>query len=519
VSERRRGEGRARRRWSLRGPEKSAEIAADPTLPRIEPPEQLPTDEVKARAVHGTATLGARSVLTFGVAVAGNLVLARLLVPEDFGLVALGSTIILIASFFSQAGIGAQLIGRAQPPERGELQAVLGFQLAVSVVVLVCFTAAAWPFGRAGLVPAVMLASLPLATLRLPAVLVLERQLSYRAIATADVIETVANFAWAVATVAAGMGVWGLASATPVRSLVGSLVLIRMGPLGFLRPAWSWQRVRPILRFGAQFQAFDAVGVVRDLGLNTGIAAVAGFVTLGLWNFAYRIMNVPLGFYVSLWRVGYPAMSRLREAGEDPRPVIERTIGTVSVAMSPLLVGIAVSAPDLLPAVVGERWSGGVSIVVWACAAMVVNAPVSIPCEGYLLAAGQVGKVLLAAALCAAVWLGVTLPLLLVAGAGAVGVGWFAMAIVEAVLLGWWVAQGTGARVIRSFARPLAVALAAGSLGLAAASWADGAVLMQVGAVAAAEVLLVFGLWLLAGDAVHRTLRLSRRALAFPRAT
>src|SRR5204862_1416835 len=136
---------------------------------------------------------------------------------------------------------GAQLIGRAQPPERGELQAVLGFQLAVSVVVLVCFTAAAWPFGRTGLVAAVMLTSLPLATLRLPTALVLERQLSYRAIATADVIETVANFAWAIATVAAGMGVWGLASATPVRALVGSLVLIRMGPLGFLRPVWSWQ--------------------------------------------------------------------------------------------------------------------------------------------------------------------------------------------------------------------------------------------------------------------------------------
>src|SRR4051812_66626 len=162
MSERHRGSGRARRRWSPRGPAKSAEIAADATPPRIEPLDQLPIDEIKARAVHGTATLGARSVLTFGVAIAGNLVLARLLVPKDFGLVALGSTIIVIASFFSQAGFGAQLIGRAQPPERGELQAVVGFQLAVSVVVLVCFTAAAWPFGRAGLVPAVMLVSLPL---------------------------------------------------------------------------------------------------------------------------------------------------------------------------------------------------------------------------------------------------------------------------------------------------------------------------------------------------------------------
>jgi O-antigen/teichoic acid export membrane protein len=482
------------------------------------PPDQLTVEEVKSRAVHGTATLGTRSVLTFGLGVVSNLVLARLLVPRDFGLVALGTTIIAIASFLSESGIGAALIGRREPPERDELQAVLGLQLAVTIVLLVCFTAAAWPFGRAGMVPALMLTSLPLASLRLPNVLVLERQVSYRAIARADVLEAASGSVWAIATVAAGLGVWGLASAAPVRVLVGTLVLIRLGPLGFVRPIWAWRLVRPILRFGVRFQAANAVGAIRDQGLNTGIAVVAGFSALGLWSLAYRIMSVPVLLYVSLWRVGYPAMSRLLDAGENPRPVIERAIGVVAVAMSPLLVGIAVSAPALLPALVGDRWSGTADIVVWGCAATMVNAPISVPCEGYLLAAGHVSKVLLAAVVGAVIWLGFALSLLVPLGPGAIGLGWFAMAFVEAVMFGWWVGRGIGVQVITSVVRPLTVAVAAGSAGVAVASLGDGGLLIGIGGLVAAELVLLAGLYAVAGDSLRATLRLGGRAVATARA-
>src|SRR6266545_1227185 len=93
------------------------------------PHEHLTIEEVKDRAAGGTVTLGARSVVIFGLGLVGNLVLARLLVPRDFGLVALGTTLITVARLLSEAGIGAALIGRAEPPERDELEGVLGVQL------------------------------------------------------------------------------------------------------------------------------------------------------------------------------------------------------------------------------------------------------------------------------------------------------------------------------------------------------------------------------------------------------
>jgi O-antigen/teichoic acid export membrane protein len=481
-----------------------------------EEPDHLTVDEVKSRAVSGTATLGARSILTFGLGVVGNLVLARLLVPHDFGLVALGTTIITLVRFVSESGVGAALIGRTEPPERDELRAVFGLTLGVSLAVVLCFAAGAWPFGEDGLVPALMLTALPLSTVRLPTAIVVERDLSYRAIARADVMEAASGYAWSIATVAAGMGVWGLASAAPVRAVVGSVALVRMGPIGLVPPLWAWGRIRSLLGFGLRFQAINAVGAFRDQGLNTGIAAIGGFSMLGLWSLAYRIMQVPVLLYLSLWRVSYPAISRLLDAGEDPRPVLERAIGVVGVAMAPALVGIAAGAHALLPELVGDRWSGSASILVWGCAATLVNAPISVPCEGYLFAAGEVSKVLLAAVVGSVLWLGLGLGLLLPVGPGAIGLGWFAMAVVEAVLLAWWVERGTGARVVASFVGPLVASVAAGTAGVAVASIGDGGALPGVAGVVAAEVLLLGGLFVLAGDALRTTLRLGNQALGRP---
>ena len=476
-----------------------------------EPPDQLTVEEVKSRAVHGTATLGARSLITFGLGVVANLVLARLLVPHDFGLVALGTTLITVVRFMSESGFGAALIGRAQPPQRDELAGLLALQLAVTIAIAGGFAAVAGPLGREAQVPAVMLIALPLASLRLPTALVLERNLSYRTIATAEVVEALAGYTWAIATVAGGWGVWGLATAAPVRTLIGSVVMVALGPLGFLRPRWAWTRIRPLLSFGLRFQATQAVIAARDQGLNVGIAAVGGIATLGLWSLAFAAMQVPFLLFFGLWRVSYPAISRLLEAGEDARPVVERAIGVVAVAMSPVLVGIIAGADALLPALIGERWSGSASILVWASVAMIVHAPVSVPGEGYLLATGRVSKVLLAVAIGAVAWLLVALPLLRPVGPSAIGLGWLAMAVVEAGLFARWVTQASGARVISELVRPVVVALAAGAGGLSVASLAGDDALGGICGVIAAELLLVGGLLALARGPLRATLGLRRR--------
>jgi O-antigen/teichoic acid export membrane protein len=208
-------------------------------MPResADPLETLGIDEVRERAAGGAAVLGARGAIVFAVGLVVNIALARLLVPRDFGVVALGSVLLVVGSQISDGGVGAALIRREEPPERIELEAVAGLQMAAAWALALAGAGGAALFGRDGLVIALMLASLPILSLRIPAGIVLERRLSYRPIAFVDLVEAISYYAWALTSVGLGFGVWGLASAVVARAAIGALTMMFVGPVVAACPA------------------------------------------------------------------------------------------------------------------------------------------------------------------------------------------------------------------------------------------------------------------------------------------
>ena len=102
--------------------------------------------------------------------------------------------------------------------------------------------------------------------------------------------------------------------------------MIVISPAGLVVPRFHLKPLRPLLAFGAQFQAVGFVLVVRGLVLNAGVAAVGGFRLLGLWAIAERFVSVLALVLESLWRVSFPMMSRLISAGEDVRELVARNV-------------------------------------------------------------------------------------------------------------------------------------------------------------------------------------------------
>ena len=80
----------------------------------------------------------------------GALVTARLLTPYDFGLVALGATVLAFGDFLDDGGVGPALIRRPEPPTKAELRALLAFQLALDILIVVVVGLVMLPFGRIG---------------------------------------------------------------------------------------------------------------------------------------------------------------------------------------------------------------------------------------------------------------------------------------------------------------------------------------------------------------------------------
>ena len=138
----------------------------------------LPRGELRRRALGGIVIVFTRGVAIALLSFAGSVVLARLLNPHAFGLIAFGMAVVLFGSLLADGGLGAGLIRRAEPPAVEELQALTGFQLGVTVGLALVTAAVAAPFGEAGRVTALMVWSLPLAMLQIPGRILLERSLS-----------------------------------------------------------------------------------------------------------------------------------------------------------------------------------------------------------------------------------------------------------------------------------------------------------------------------------------------------
>jgi O-antigen/teichoic acid export membrane protein len=440
-------------------PESLLSISEDRTT------DALPRHELKRRASAGIFIVFTRGVAIALLGFGGNVVLARLLSPHAFGVVAIGMAVVLFSSLLADGGLGAGLIRRAQPPTVEELQALNGFQLGVTLALALITAAVAAPFGEIGWVTALMVSSMPLAMLQLPGRILLERSLSYRSLAVVELSQVFVYNAWAISLVLLGFGVWGMASATVAMRLVAVLVIARVSPAGLIRPRFAWHLVRPQLAFGVRFQATSALWLVGQQGMNVSLAAIAGVSTLGLWSLVSRVMQIPGLLVQSLYRVSFPTMSQLMAAHEDTGPLVERAVGMIAVGSGIILTGLAGSAPGLIPGLFGEHWRAASSIMPGACLGAGISAAVAVSTQGYLYAVGDASAVLRSVAFQTVALFGVTLPLVSSIGVSAVGLGLFVSGVVGANVLRRAMLKWTSVDLIRPLVAPIAAGVASAATG------------------------------------------------------
>jgi O-antigen/teichoic acid export membrane protein len=421
--------------------------------------------ELRSRTLAAIRVVAGRNVLIKLVALGGNVVLARLLAPSALGTVAFGLTLLLLVQLLSDGGLGAGLIRRPEEPALDDLRVLLGYQLILTVLLACVVAAVCAPLGTLGAVTALMMLALPLLAFRTPSSIVYERNLNYRPLLRVEVIEECVYYAWGVSAVLLGAGVWGLASASIAKALVGSVVMLVISPVGRLKPSYSWQQLRPMLGFGMKFQAVEVANVAGAQLLNIGIAGVGGLAVLGLWTLAWRIAMVPFLLFSALWRVSYPATAKLLAAGESAREMIERGLGLAAVATGFILASATGALSPLIPAVFGSRWAPVADVLPLCFFALQASGPVSVSTAGYLYAVGDTSTVLRAAAATSLIWLVVTLPLLPYLGLTAVGLGWMVSSLIEVPILSIPVRRRTGAAILRPILAPWGAASLAGASG------------------------------------------------------
>jgi PST family polysaccharide transporter len=323
--------------------------------------------------------LGAQKVVSVVVTAAGGIALARLLTPEVFGLYAILIFVITLGVRFSELGLGAALIQRRDLDLATGLSAAFTATFALALVLGAAIMAAAplvarWPGVPSEVTaPVRWLALLVVfSSLRMPAMVLLERRLAYLPLTIAETADTVAFYLVAIIAAVAGAGLW---------SFVLGALAARAANLAVLwsatrwRPTFRWNRreLIPVLKFGILFQGSVLIGVAGDAVVPTFVTAWSGVTAVGYLNWAATLAFLPLQIVSIAGRVLFPALSSLQSEPGRFAEATARAISRVTTILYPAAALLLAGADPVVRLVFGEAWVPAVPAVRCFCLSAIIG--------------------------------------------------------------------------------------------------------------------------------------------------
>ena len=334
----------------------------------------MPPHDLKRRATAGFAWLFSGTLGQYLVQFAAIAILARLLAPADFGVVASSMAIIGVAAVFSELGVGPALVQKESLSEvdigtATVLSLVAGLVL-VGLALLGADSVAGWlrmPELRAVLAwlsPALLFSSAGVV-----ATCLLQRTLRFRAIATVNLASyAVGYLGVAVPMALLGHGVWSLVSAHLVQTALTALLSWWQLP-GTFRLRGSVASARGLLRFGAGYSLGRLANTVAMQGDNLLAGRLLGAAALGFYSRAYQLMVMPamlIGGVID--RVLFPTMAGMRHDRALVARTFARTVAVAALLALPLSAMMVVLAEEIILLVFGTQWMEAVPPFRWLAA-------------------------------------------------------------------------------------------------------------------------------------------------------
>ncbi|TQL54756.1 lipopolysaccharide biosynthesis protein [Subtercola boreus] len=312
-------------------------------------------------AARGAATTLGGQWIRFVIQIVSLAVLARLLVPGDYGIISMVTAIVGVATLLGDFGLSMASI-QSQNLEDGQRSNLFWINTALGVVLGLLIFFAAVPiaafYGRPELVDVARSLSLVFLFNALAAQFRAEtsRKLRFKWLATADVAAQAIAMVLAIALAVLGAGYWALVVQQITVAFITLVVLVIAAKW---LPGLPTRRVpmRSLLGFGANTMGVQLVNYLSANVDNILIGRVWGASALGFYDRAYQIFRLPLmQIAAPMSRVAFPILSRLQN---DPAfdKYIQRAQLILSYVMGGVFFVAAALAEPLIEIVLGPGWN------------------------------------------------------------------------------------------------------------------------------------------------------------------
>jgi teichuronic acid exporter len=323
--------------------------------------EQVTTAGIVARALAWKAL---SVVVGQGCWYASLFVLAILLPPNAFGVMAVGIVVTSFAFLLLESGTGGALIIARELDALSVRRTMLRITAAGAALTLLFVLLAApitnkFAKGSDPAVLQVLAVVIVLGALTIVPQALLKKYMRFKRLAIVSVAATVAASLVAVVAAALGAAVWSLV----IRLVLYQLLL---AVLTWVAAAGLFPRVRhehrgPARRAGAAaFLTIRAACLIAWQGDNLIVAASTNTTQLGLYAFAFSLAYLPLSqVSCTIGTVLFPAIASTRDLKVVQRQAL-KALRLMTLVLLPLLPVAVVLAPGLIPELLGQKWSGAV---------------------------------------------------------------------------------------------------------------------------------------------------------------
>jgi O-antigen/teichoic acid export membrane protein len=321
---------------------------------------------MKAQMMRGAAWVAASRVLINGIGFASTLLLARLLSPDDFGVVALALTFIAIVGSVTEIPLSTALIQHTEP-ERAHFDsawtlsmlrgAILGIVLALAAVPL------ARLYGDARLVPLIwVLAVLTfIQSLASPMVVKFTRRLDFKQDFIVGVAKKLSGFVFALFIAWTYQSYWALIVGQAASEIITVIVTYILAPY---RPRVTLSHARELLGFSVWLSLVQVIQTLNYRFDNLFIGYFLSSADVGQYSYGTNLALLPTREATApIAQTLFPAFSLVRHDRERLRGAYTRAQTLLCAIALPIGIGFAAIADPLVHILLGDKWAPAVLVI------------------------------------------------------------------------------------------------------------------------------------------------------------
>ena len=313
------------------------------------------------KVVSGVVWSFAEKFLTMLVQMVVSIIVARRLMPEDFGVMAILTFFTSVALTIVDSGFSQTLIRKMEPSE-SDYRSVFAFNVVVALVLYFVLWALVAPIARfyghsvISDVAPVLFLLLPINSLCVVQTVMFTREFRFKLLSNIVFAASLISGVVAVAMALAGCGIW-------------ALVAQRLLQMGIKAIAFWWVRrwcvkggvslsaLREMAPFSLRLLATDLIASIYNNVAQLFVGKMYSTASLGYYSQAQKLKDLAVISTVqSVQGVTYPALSKLSADDEKFSAGHERIVRLLSFVLFPAMLGLVAISSDMFMLLLGERW-------------------------------------------------------------------------------------------------------------------------------------------------------------------